>query len=98
MEKGKRHCSDEWTKKKKLCKARLVELVSYIDYSRVKPGLEDWEIVFRACEVVSKWKESKEKKHYKIVVVCCLDVAGVFFKLTSMGPKAEKLDALIEVL
>ena len=62
MEKGKRHCSDEWTKKKKLCKARPVELVSYIDYSRVKPGLEDWEIVFRACEVVSKWKESKEKK------------------------------------
>ena len=95
MEKGKRHCSDEWTKKKKMCKARPVELVSYINYSRVKPGLEDWEIVFRACEVVSKWKESKEKKHYKIVLGCGLDVAGVFFKLTS---KAEKLDALIEVL
>ena len=78
-----------------MCKARPVELVSYIDYSRVKPGLEDWEIVFRACEVVSKWKESKEKMHYKIVVGCGLHVAGVFFKLTS---KAEKLDALIDLV
>ena len=91
MEKGKRHCSDEWAKKKKLCKARPVELVSYIDYSRVKPGLEDWEIVFRACEVVSKWKESKEKKHYKIVVVCCLDVAGVFFLTNVNGAKSRKV-------
>jgi hypothetical protein len=94
MEKGKRHCTEAWAKKKKLCKERPVELVEHFDFSQVKPGLEEWEIVFRACGLLLK--ESTDG-FYKILVVCCMDVAGCFFKLTSMGPKAEKLYTVIEV-
>lgn len=83
-----------WAQKKKFCKESPVKSVVEFDFSHVKLGLNDWAILFRCCGVLLKDAPSGS---YKILVVCCMDVLGNFFKLTAMGGKAEDYFKLLEV-
>ena len=94
MASGKRH-SLAWEEKKKHFKESPVEQVKNLDYGHLKLGLSEWEMPFRACGLLLK---DSPDGGYKILVVCCMDIASRYFKLTSMGPKAEELYNLIEVL
>ena len=95
MESSKRPSSSiSWAEKKRLCKESPVKRVVSFDFSHVKLELKDWEIMFRCCGVLLK-----DAPHgtFKILVVCCMDVREQFFKLTSMGTKAEDFYNLLEV-
>ena len=98
MASGKRH-SLAWEGKKKHFKESPVEQVKNLDYGHLKLGLSEWEMPFWACGLLLK---DSLDGGYKIIVVCCIShiahIASRYFKLTSMGPKAEELYNLIEVL